>query len=274
MGIITAASLKLHPLPTSHAVAWMAPISPAAALAVLGLFQSVCRSELSAFEMMDAGQLQIVLTHVPRRRAPLPPTYPWHVLVELADTGNQQALSDVLQQVLEQASAKGLLQDAVIASSGMQRAALWEFRHSVSEGNKKAGVGLTTDTAVPVSAVPEFIERATAAVRSIVANLPVIVVAHLGDGNVHFIPFFSFEHWQALPDRERTGELIKHSIYQIAYELGGTFSAEHGVGQTLVGEMAQFKTPVELAMMRRIKTAFDPDNLFNPNRLLPSAALQ
>jgi len=274
MGIITAASLKLHPLPTSYAVAWMAPTSPAAALAVLGLFQSVCRSELSAFEMMDAGQLQIVLAHVPGRRAPLPPTYPWHVLVELADTGNQQALSDVLQQVLEQASAKGLLQDAVIASSGMQRAAMWEFRHSVSEGNKKAGVGLTTDSAVPVSAVPEFIERATAAVRSIVANLPVIVVAHLGDGNVHFIPFFSFEHWQALPDRERTGELIKHSIYQIAYELGGTFSAEHGVGQTLVGEMAQFKSPVELAMMRRIKTAFDPGNLFNPNRLLPSAVPQ
>ena len=157
----------------------------------------------------------------------------------------------------------------MIAATGAQRAAMWEVRHSVSEANKKAGVGLTCDSAVPVSAVPEFITRATAAVREIVPGLPVIVVAHLGDGNVHFIPFFSHPQWEALPDREAVGQRIKHAVNEVAHALGGTFSAEHGIGQTLTGEMAIFKSPVELGLMRSIKQLLDPANLFNPGRLLP-----
>ena len=269
LGIITAATLKLHPLPTAHAVAWMGVASPAAALEMLGLFQSACGSQLSAYEMIDAGQLRIVLEHMPGRRAPLPPTHHWHVLVELADTRNEEALTTVMQQVLEEGSERGLIEEAVIAATGAQRAAMWEVRHSVSEANKKAGVGLTCDSAVPVSAVPEFITRATAAVREIVPGLPVIVVAHLGDGNVHFIPFFSHPQWEALPDREAVGQRIKHAVNEVAHALGGTFSAEHGIGQTLTGEMAIFKSPVELGLMRSIKQLLDPANLFNPGRLLP-----
>jgi len=159
----------------------------------------------------------------------------------------------------------------VLAASGAQRAAFWEVRHSVSEGNKKAGVGLTTDTAVPVSAVPEFIERATAAVHAIVPGLPIILVAHLGDGNVHFIPFYTHAEWEALPDREAMGLRIKHAVNEVGHALGGTFSAEHGIGQTLTGEMALFKPPVELALMQSIKQLLDPGNLFNPHRLLPPA---
>lgn len=272
LGIVTAATLKLHPLPTAHAVAWMAVASPAAALAMLGLFQSICGAQLSAYEMLDSGQLQIVLDHVPGRRAPLPPTHKWHVLVELSDTRDEQSLAQALQQVLAQGAERGWVDDAAIAASGAQRAAMWQVRHSVSEGNKKAGVGLTTDSAVPVSAVPEFIERATAAVHQIVPGLPIIVVAHLGDGNVHFIPFFSLAQWQALPEREAVGLRIKHAINEVGHALGGTFSAEHGIGQTLTAEMGLFKSPVELAMMRSIKQLFDPANLFNPHRLLPPAS--
>ena len=271
MGIVTAATLKLHPLPTAHAVAWMAPQSPAAALEILGMFQSACGASLSAFEMIDANQLQIVLDHVPNRRNPLSELHPWHVLVELSGTGDESVLQDALQQVLEQASDKALLLDAVLASSNAQRAAMWEVRHSVSEGNKKAGVGLTTDSAVPVSAVPEFIARATTAVHDIVPGLAIILVAHLGDGNVHFIPFFSFAQWEALPDREAVGQRIKHAVNEVGHLLGGTFSAEHGIGQTLTAEMAQFKPAVELSMMRGIKQLFDPANLFNPRRLLPAS---
>jgi FAD/FMN-containing dehydrogenase len=271
LGIVTAATLKLHPLPTAHAVAWMAPPSPAAALEMLGLFQAACGAQLSAYEMIDAGQLQIVLDHVPGRRAPLPPTHKWHVLVELSDTRGEQELADAMQAVLQQGAERGLVDDAVLASTGAQRAAFWEVRHSVSEGNKKAGVGLTTDTAVPVSAVPEFIERATAAVHAIVPGLPIILVAHLGDGNVHFIPFYSHAEWEALPDREAMGLRIKHAVNEVGHALGGTFSAEHGIGQTLTGEMALFKPPVELALMQAIKQLLDPGNLFNPHRLLPPA---
>src|SRR5690606_23374962 len=118
------------------------------------------------------------------------------------------------------------------ASNGAQRAAFWEVRHSVSEGNKKAGVGLTTDTAVPVSAVPRFIDEATQAVHRLVPGLPVLIVAHLGDGNVHFIPFFSFDAWNALPDRDAMAAAIRRAVNDAAHALGGTFSAEHGVGRS------------------------------------------
>jgi len=274
MGIVTAATLKLHPLPSAHAVAWLAPPSPAAALQILGLFQAACGACLSAFEMLDANQLTNVLEHMPNRRNPLAAVHPWQVLVELADTGDEAELQQRLQQVLEEASASGLLRDAALASSGAQRAAMWEIRHSVSEANKKAGVGLTTDSAVPVSAVPEFIESATAAVREIVPGLPIVIVAHLGDGNVHFIPSFTFDAWQALPDRDAVGQRLRHVVNDIAHGLHGTFSAEHGIGRTLLPEMAHYKSPVELSMMRRVKQAFDPNNLFNPGRLLPSSPPQ
>jgi FAD/FMN-containing dehydrogenase len=269
LGIVTAAVLKLHPLPTRHAVAWLAPTDPQAALDILGLFQQQCASRLSGFEMIDSNQLDIVMTHVPGRKNPLAGVHPWHVLVELSDTGSGPELQDVLQQILEQASEQGLLHDAVLATNDSQRAALWEVRHSVSEGNKKAGVGLTTDSAVPVSCVPQFIADATAAVHRLVPGLPILIVAHLGDGNVHFIPFFTFDAWNALPERDATAAAIRRAVNDAADALGGTFSAEHGVGRTSLAEMAHYKSPVELAMMRTLKAGFDPAALFNPGRLLP-----
>ena len=269
LGIVTAAVLKLHPLPTRHAIAWLAPTDPQAALDILGLFQQQCGSRLSAFEMIDSNQLDIVMAHVPGRKNPLSGAHPWHVLVELSDTGGGTELQDVLQQILEQASEQGLLHDAVVASNDSQRAALWEVRHSVSEGNKKAGVGLTTDSAVPVSSVPRFIAAATDAVRRLVPDLPILIVAHLGDGNVHFIPFFTFDAWNALPERDAMAAAIRRAVNDVADALGGTFSAEHGVGRTSLAEMAHYKSPVELAMMRTLKASFDPAALFNPGRLLP-----
>jgi FAD/FMN-containing dehydrogenase len=272
LGVITAAVLKLHPLPTAQAMAWMAVPSPQAAVDMLGRFQQRCGGVLSAFEMMNAVQLRNVLEHVPNRRAPLPPTHAWHVLVELADTGSEAALTEGLQEVLAEGAEAGLVDDAVIAASGAQRAALWELRHSVSEGNKKAGVGINTDCAVPVSAAPRFIEEATAAVHVLLPGAPIVIVAHLGDGNVHFIPMLTVEQHQALADREATQHAVKHAVNEVAHRLGGTFSAEHGIGRVLTPEMLLFKPAVELQMMQGIKQLLDPHNLFNPHRLLPAAA--
>jgi len=273
LGVITAATLKLHPLPTSHAVAWMALGSPQAALSMLMRFQQRCGGVLSAFEMMNDVQLRIVLDHVPGRRAPLSASYPWHVLVELADTGGEESLATVLNEVIAQGLDKGDVDDAAIASSGQQRADFWEVRHSVSEGNKKAGMGINTDCAVPVSAVPEFIERATQATHSILPDVPVIVVAHLGDGNVHFIQLASFEQWRSFGDADDVSHRVKHAVNEVAHELRGTFSAEHGIGQQLTREMNLFKPQVEVDMMRAIKHALDPNDLFNPGRLLPPATI-
>ena len=272
LGVITGATLKLHPLPDAHATAWLALASPQAALDLLGRFQQRCGGVLSAFEMMNDVQLQIVLRHVANRRAPVSAEHPWHVLVELSDTGGEAVLQGALQEVLAPALEAGLLLDAAVAATGAQRAAWWELRHSVSEGNKKAGMGINTDPAVPVSAVPEFIARATEAAHRILPGAPIIVVAHLGDGNVHFIPQASFEQWRAFEDADATAHAVKHAVNEVAHELGGTFSAEHGIGQVLTQEMALFKPEVEIALMRGIKQLLDPRDLFNPGRLLPAGS--
>lgn len=272
LGIVTGAVLKLHPLPTAHAVAWLALETPEQALALLGLFQAQCSSRLSAFELINALQLQLVLDNVPGRRSPLEPGAPWHLLVELSDTGDEGELTATLENVLEQALEAGLVADAVLASSEAQRAAMWLVRHSVSEANKKAGVGLTTDCAVPVSAVPAFLKTATEAMRAVVPDLPAIVVAHMGDGNVHFIPFFTHAAWAALENRDEIAARVRAAVTDAGGALGGTFSAEHGIGQTLVPEMARRKPAVELTLMRTLKAAIDPAALFNPGKLLPPAS--
>ncbi|MFM0369292.1 FAD-binding oxidoreductase [Paraburkholderia aspalathi] len=269
LGIITAATLKLHPLPTHHALAWFAPVDPAAALRILGMFQAACGSRLNAFEMINRRQLELVIEHVPERRNPLGELHDWQVLVELADTRGGEEMAELLQHTLEQAADAGLIVDAVFASNDTQRAALWEIRHSVSEANKKAGVGLTTDCAVPVSAVPAFIEQSTRAVHAIIPGLDILIVAHLGDGNAHFIPFFTFDAWREFPDPVAMATAMRHCVNEVAHELHGTFSAEHGVGQTGLSEMAHYKSAIELTLMRAVKQALDPHQLFNPGRLLP-----
>jgi FAD/FMN-containing dehydrogenase len=269
LGIITGAVLKLHPLPKAEAVAWLAVDSPQRALDTLGMFQASCNSRLSAFELINAKQIQLVLEQVPGRRCPVAETDTWHVLVELSDTGDAEGLAATMQAVLERALEAGFISDGVVASSEAQRKAMWLVRHSVSEANKKAGVGLTSDTAVPVSAVPAFIEGSMAAVRAITPDLPFAIVGHMGDGNIHFIPFFGFAEWNALSDRDAVAQRIRRVVNDVASSLRGTFSAEHGVGRTLTGEMSRYKPPVELALMRAVKQAFDPRGLFNPGRVLP-----
>lgn len=275
LGVITGATLKLHPLPTARAMAWLAVDGPQAALAILARFQRRCNASLSAYELMNNVQLNIVLKHVSGRRAPLDASHPWHVLVELSDTCDEAMLTAALQEVLEAASEEGLMLDAAFAVSGQQQVDWWEVRHSVSEGNKKAGIGINTDPAVPLSAVPTFIERATDAAHRILPGAPVIIVAHLGDGNVHFIPQASFEQWHALTpeQQDHLAHTVKQAVNEVAHALGGTFSAEHGIGQVLTDEMAVFKSPVEIDLMRAIKHAFDPQQLFNPGRLLPPISL-
>ena len=270
LGVVTGAVLKLHPLPTARSVAWLGVVSPQAALDILGLFQAACGARVSAFELMDENQVAMVVRHVPGRRCPLSDPSGWHVLVELADGGDSAALDETMEIVLERAYDRGLLADVAIATSEARAAAMWEIRHSVSEANKKGGVGLTTDCAVPVSAVPAFVTAASQAVRAVAPDARTVIVAHLGDGNVHFIPFFSFDQWEAVEGKDAVTRQIRTAVNDAAIALGGTFSAEHGVGRTLVGDMAKYKPAPELAMMQALKVSLDPLNLFNPGRVLPS----
>ena len=271
LGVITGATIKLHPRPRSHATSWMAVPSPQAALDMLGLFQTRAGGELSSYEMLNKLQLDIVVQHVASRRAPVAVDCPWHVLVELSGTGSEASLDEALQEVVGHGLAEGLVVDAVVAASMAQRDAWWAVRHGVTEGNRKAGMGINTDVAVPVSAVPVFIERATEAARRVLPGAPIIVVAHLGDGNVHFIPQAGFDQWASWADPDAKALAVKHAVNEVAHALGGTFSAEHGIGNALTDEMAKFKPPVALDLMRAIKQSVDPRDLFNPGRVLPAA---
>ena len=271
LGIITAATLKLHPLNTHHIAAWLAPVSIDAAVELLARFQSSRGSQLTAFEIMNAAQLQKILTYVSDRQSPLDSRYPWHVLVELGDASDEAGLRASLESILQTAISSGLLTDAAVASNEGQRMAMWTIRHSVTEANtnKKAGRGIAHDIAVPVSKIPEFVRRVSPALERRFAGIQIIIVGHLGDGNLHFAPMFTEAAWDAFPDQKAVVDEVHRLTYGVAAELGGTFSAEHGIGQYLVAEMLQYKSEVELTLMRTIKRALDPRGLFNPAKVIP-----
>jgi FAD/FMN-containing dehydrogenase len=269
LGIITAATLKLHPLNTRHVATWMAPASLDAAVELLALFQSSLGAQLTAFEIMNSAHLQNVLKHAPGQQNPLDPAYPWHILAELGDAGADDGLRPGLEHLLQRALSSGLLADAAVSSNEAQRAAMWKIRHSVTEANQKAGRGITHDIAVPVSEIPEFVRRVSPALEQRFAGIRIVIVGHLGDGNLHFIPLFDFDAWNAFPDQQAVIDEIHRLTYGVATELGGTFSAEHGIGQYLVAEMRQYKSEVELSLMRSIKHTLDPRGLFNPAKVIP-----
>lgn len=269
LGIITAATLKLHPLNTRHIASWLAPVSLDAAIELLALFQSSLGPRLTAFELMNATQIQTVLEHLSGRQSPLDPGHPWHILAELGDTSDEAGLRASLETLLQTAISSGLLTDAAVASNEAQRAAMWTIRHSVADAIQKAGRGIAHDIAVPVSKIPEFVRRVSPALEQKFAGIRIIIVGHLGDGNLHFVPLFAHRTWNAFPDQQAVIDEVHRLTYGVATELGGTFSAEHGIGRYLVAEMRQYKSEVELSLMRSIKHALDPRGLFNPAKVIP-----
>ena len=267
LGLITAVTLKLHPRPTAQAMAWVAPRSLEDALALLALTQGHCGTSLNAFEILNHTQLEHVLTHVPGLRQPLAQPAPWNLLIELSDRSDDAQLQAHLEQVLTQAG--DLITDAALASNQTQCEQFWRIRSSVSEGNKKSGMSLVFDVAVPLVRVPQFVARADAAVRLLCPEVRVPVVGHLGDGNMHLVIVIEWAHWKALSDPQGLLQAMRDTVYAIVAELGGTWSAEHGIGRMLLKEMQQYKSPVELKLMRTIKATLDPQGLFNPGKVLP-----
>jgi FAD/FMN-containing dehydrogenase len=266
LGIISAATLKLHPLDTQQFTTWLAPASLDAAVELLALFQSVLGPYLSAFEIMNSAQVKNVLAHVSDRQSPLDSSHPWHLIAEL---GANTDIRPDLERVLEKAISSRLLIDAALAASEAQRAAIWKVRHSVVEANNKAGRRIVHDIAVPLSRIPEFVRRASAAVAERYPKVQIVIVGHIGDGNLHFSPMFDFETWNAFADPEVVIEEVRRLTHDTAMALGGSFSAEHGVGRDMLAEMRRYKSPVELSLMRSIKRALDPHGLFNPGKVIP-----
>jgi FAD/FMN-containing dehydrogenase len=268
LGIVTAVAVRLHPKPARTTTAWLTFENVENALACLAEFQSIAGDRIAGYELLNQAQLQAVLTHFPEVRLPTDPTAPYAVLIELSDTYIKADLESLLQDVLSGLVERGLLRDAAIAASEAQRAAFWHIRHSISESNRKAGMGLSADVAVPVKSLAVFIDQASRAVLARWPELEIVLVAHMGDGNVHFIPRFSFEQWGRLPNPADVANAVRATVHDVAVSLGGTFSAEHGVGHVLVDELVRLRHPLELELMHRIRSALDPQSLMNPGKLL------
>jgi len=267
LGVITGAALRLHPKPVRSASAWLALSHPEQAVALLTCFRELAGSHIEAFELLSDGQIELVRRHIARARIPFEPIPAWSLMVELSSADTHTDLDALLQQVLEQGFAAGLIADAVLAASQQQAADIWHVRHSVSEANKKAGIGVVHDIAVRTAHVADFIKAADAEAAARYPQAKTQVVCHLGDGNVHYILMFPYEYWTALPDQDGFAIKVERAIHDVGARFGGTFSAEHGIGRKLPEELARLSDPVHNELMRGIKRLLDPYTLMNPGVL-------
>ncbi len=261
LGVITAAVLKLYPLPRRYDTALVAVPSPDAALAVLNLLKQDMGQHLVACELIPEIGLHFTTTHM-GTRDPFADRSPWYLLVELADAG-----VDRLDVAMEKALSRGDAVDGVIAQSTAQRGEFWALRENMSESQKFEGGSIKHDVSVPVSKVPAFIRAATTAVHSVVSGCRVVCFGHLGDGNMHFNVSqpvgmdkqLYLSKWKDMSD----------VVHGIVMEFGGSISAEHGIGVLKRDEMRKIKSPVELQLMRDLKKMLDPKGNLNPGKVLP-----
>jgi FAD/FMN-containing dehydrogenase len=268
LGIVTAVVLKLFPAVGARAAGWAGVADPEAAVALLGHLQARCGDRLSTFEAMSRGQIDLVLAHVPGTRDPLRDRHPWSVLVEMTEGVGGPDPAERLEAALAEAIDGGLVADAAIAASEAQVAAFWRLRDSVSEANRNEGYSVSHDTSVPIPAVPAFVRLATAALEARPSRPRVVAVGHVGDGNIHLVAIFDRTGRSAAELRDEA-DAAGAEVHRIAADLGGSISAEHGIGSAKRDELALHKTPLELEMMRGIKRLFDPHDLMNPGKVLP-----
>ncbi len=257
LGIITAAVLKLQPLPAATVTAWIALESPARAVELLALLRAQLGDRLSAFELVSRRCLEAVLAHAADARDPLGEPHPWYVLAEAADAGSFELLGERLGGALEQAIADGVARDAGVAQSHVQSAALWRLREMIPEAQF---ANVKHDVSVPLSRIAELVERAGAALEAALPGVPVYCFGHVGDGNLHY----NVGDAALLPRREEVNGIVHGEVAA----LGGSISAEHGLGQLKRAEIARRKDPLELELMRLLKRALDPQGLMNPGKLL------
>jgi FAD/FMN-containing dehydrogenase len=256
LGVVTAAALKLFPILPSRAVAFVGVASPADAMALLVRARNETGGAVEAFELIGALGMDLVLAHLPGARPPLESRPPWYVLIEVADArpGTAEA---AMEHFLEAALADGLISDAAVAQNETQARAFWALRENQSAAQKREGTAWKHDVAVPVSRVADFIEAAGAALTARFGDVRIDAFGHVGDGNIHYDVL-------GPPEGRDEGARIVHGI---VHDLGGSISAEHGLGTMKTAEAAAYKAPEELAALRAIRAALDPERIMNPRVL-------
>jgi FAD/FMN-containing dehydrogenase len=239
----------------------------ASCVALLGLAQAALGPGLTGFEVMNRFSLELVARHFPALPRPLPGA-PWTVLLEQSDAEGETAARARFESLLEAALERGLAQDAAVAASLAQSAALWHLREAIPLAQAEEGLNVKHDVSLPVSAIPGFVDATDAALVARFPGVRLVDFGHLGDGNLHY-NVQAPEGVDAARFLREHEEEINHVVYDAVQVRGGSISAEHGVGELKRDELARRKSPVALDMMRAIKRALDPDGVMNPGRVLP-----
>jgi len=260
LGIITAAVLKLFPLPKMQSTCWLNVASPAVAVDLLNRAKTIFDAQLTAFELVSESALGLVLKNIPGAARPTAPS-PWYVLAEFSD-----AAPEAVERWLAAELESGQVADGALASSQAQAAKLWALRENISEAQKIEGISIKHDIAVPVSAIPDFLATADAALAQAFPGIRVVAFGHVGDGNLHYN--------LSKPDAQDNSAFIaaqpevNRIVHDTVHALNGSISAEHGIGQLKREELLRYKSPVEIALMRTIKQALDPRGLMNPGKVV------
>ncbi|WP_428248007.1 FAD-binding oxidoreductase [Ferrovibrio sp.] len=266
LGIITAAVLKLHPMPKATATAFTAVRDPSAAIELLAKAKAMSGGQVTGFELIARLPLDFALKHNPGTSDPIAARYDWYVLMEFSSGSDDGSIGATMEAVLGDGFEAGLVLDAAIAQSETQRVAFWKLRELLSNSQRPEGGSIKCDISVPVSRMPDFIEQATKAVEAHIPGVRVVAFGHIGDGNVHFNcsqPVgWERARFMALWDD------VHQIVHDIAHGMNGSISAEHGVGRMKIDEIVHYKSPIEIEMMRKIKRAFDPDNILNPGKVV------
>ncbi|AUX70163.1 hydroxyacid dehydrogenase [Porphyrobacter sp. HT-58-2] len=270
LGIVTAARLRLLPAPVGRATAWVGLGSIVEARTLLRRMERALGETLEGFEVVPAHCLASVLAHQPGARAPLAERHAWNALIEcVSPSKDSTALAATLEAGLAAALDDGLIADAVLAANDTQAEAFWALRDGISAAERAIGPAMQHDISVPVEAMPEFILAATPAIEEAHPGTRAVAFGHLGDGNVHFHVLAPAGAVRGVWE-EADGKTVSAQVYDLVTKWGGSISAEHGIGQMKVDELARLHDPVALAVMRQVKQALDPGNLLNPGKLLPA----
>ncbi len=269
--IITAAVLKLFPRPRETETAFMAVRDPKAAIELLARVRGGTGDAVTAFELISRTCLDMVLRHIPGTADPLAGRHDWYVLLDASSGDSGGGLREALERALADAMEAGLVLDATLAASAQQSKAMWRIRDSITEAQKSEGGSIKHDVSVPVSSAADFIAEASTAVAKAIPGIRPVTFGHVGDGNSHFtLSQPGDEPRSGTPLAAylaRWGE-INRIVHDIVARMEGSISAEHGIGRRKLDELAHYKSPAEIALMRTLKRAIDPHNIMNPGKVV------